>query len=385
MKKLVRIDRLTDAQKAQMAPWAEKWIEIGLRTGEMDYESFVAGISAAYGFAGLAWHGNVVRVSSPLALALAAPVADYLIRKYKQPECRTTAMVSAVDDAVDGAVGGAVRVAVGDAVGGAVGVAVRGAVRDAVRDAVDGAVGGAVRVAVGGAVRVAVDDAVRAYIKNNWYNYLGGQFLVGGWYYGNAYVTFFRDICHLQLSADISARMSAYEQINTSACWSYPARDFVMVCERPAFIHLEKTANSHRLHCATGPSIAWPDGWSLYHWHGTAIPGDWIIKPESLDAKTALNWPNIEQRRAAAEIIGWAKILDAMNAEVIDADPNPQVGTLLEVDLPDSGKERFLRVKCGTGRDFVLGVPRSTETALEANLRTYRLSGGRDLLPEVRT
>ena len=31
-----RIDKLTDAQRARMDEWADRWIEVGLRTGPAD-------------------------------------------------------------------------------------------------------------------------------------------------------------------------------------------------------------------------------------------------------------------------------------------------------------------------------------------------------------
>ena len=49
------------------------------------------------------------------------------------------------------------------------------------------------------------------------------------------------------------------------------------------------------------------------------------------------------------------------------------VGELLEVDLPNSPDEHFLKVLCGTGREFVLPVHPGARTALEANARTYRM------------
>jgi hypothetical protein len=87
--------------------------------------------------------------------------------------------------------------------------------------------------------------------------------------------------------------------------------------------------------------------------------------------------PQIEQRRAAAEIIGWSRVLNAMSARVINRDGDPQIGTLLEVDLPDAPKSRFLRVRCGTGRDFCLPVPREIDTALAANAWTYGVEADR--------
>jgi hypothetical protein len=84
-----------------------------------------------------------------------------------------------------------------------------------------------------------------------------------------------------------------------------------------------------------------------------------------------LSWPNIEQRRAAAEILGWAKILDALKAKSIDKDSDPQIGELFVADLPDSPGQKFLRVRCGTGRDFCLPVAPHLMTALAANAWTF--------------
>jgi len=54
----------------------------------------------------------------------------------------------------------------------------------------------------------------------------------------------------------------------------------------------------------------------------------------------------------------------------------PRFGTAPANDLaelPREGPARFLYVRCGTGRDFVLRVPPAVETALAANAWTYRL------------
>jgi hypothetical protein len=101
------------------------------------------------------------------------------------------------------------------------------------------------------------------------------------------------------------------------------------------------------------------------------VPEEWIISRESLTPEIALKWKNLEQRRAACEILGWVNILNKLDAEIIDKDSDPQIGTLLEVELPDSGKERFLKVTCGTGREFALAMPKHVKTALEGNAWTY--------------
>lgn len=147
-------------------------------------------------------------------------------------------------------------------------------------------------------------------------------------------------------------------------------------------------------HSATGPSFRWRDGFFQYHWRGTAVPQTWIEHPETIDIRSVIFEPNAERRRTAIEILGWLKILDFLQARVVDENSDPQIGTLLEADLPDPNGQsahqqqtmvaRFLRVRCGTGRDFVLSVPREMKTALEANAWTFSIQPN-EFKPEVRT
>lgn len=138
-----------------------------------------------------------------------------------------------------------------------------------------------------------------------------------------------------------------------------------------------------RIHCEKGPAIVWGKT-KQYWWHGTEVPKEWILDPGSVDPTLTLNHPNIEERRALCDILGWDKVIAQLNPTSIDKDMDPEIGELLEVNLPDSGKERFLRVLCGTGRTFVLPVPREMKSAHQANAWTYGLNIT-DLVPEIRT
>ncbi len=139
-------------------------------------------------------------------------------------------------------------------------------------------------------------------------------------------------------------------------------------------------------HCENGPSHQWRDGWKIYHWHGVAIPAEWVENKASLSAKIALTWENIEQRRCAIAILGWTEILREVQGVVLDHDSDPEIGDLIEADLPDVGKVRLLRVLCGTGREFAIPVPLHIRTALEGQAWTYGYDDARLFKkPEVRT
>jgi len=191
-----------------------------------------------------------------------------------------------------------------------------------------------------------------------------------------AIVAFFREVHGWKIpeSFEIQERLAK----SCGHVWSY--KNVLAISDRPKEIHRDAEG---RLHNENGPSISWRDGWSLYHWHGVSIPKEWVTgAPPS--AKKALTWENIEQRRVACEIVGWKNILKELDAKLIDEDGDPEIGILLEAEIPDSGREKFLQVRCGTGRDFVLPVPRHLKTALAANAWTWGLKK-REYKPEVRT
>jgi hypothetical protein len=69
----------------------------------------------------------------------------------------------------------------------------------------------------------------------------------------------------------------------------------------------------------------------------------------------------------------------------VDENPDPQIGILLELQLPDLDKpSRFVRVKCGTGRTFAVCVPDFIETAHEGQAWMSGLDVDHFTKPEFR-
>lgn len=169
------------------------------------------------------------------------------------------------------------------------------------------------------------------------------------------------------------AKYSGWMVAHQKVCWA---------SDRHSFVKLD---NEGRLHCDNGPSIAYSDGFKVYSWRGTVVPRKWIEDKGSLSAKEALGQENAELRRSACEILGWHNILKELDAKTINADKDPQVGKLVEVNIPDAGLARFLLVLCGTGREFALPVPNEMRTAIEAQAWTWGLDTEEFVKPEVRT
>jgi len=168
--------------------------------------------------------------------------------------------------------------------------------------------------------------------------------------------------------------------------WYAAYDDLCIVTNRPKHMRFD---DQGRLHCDHGPAILYQDGWDVHAWHGIQIPRTWM-DGKTLTATRALGQTNIEKRRVACEIVGWDNILRQLDAITVDKDANPQIGTLLRVDIPGltnqwrSGDDLFLRVECGTGRTFAIPVPPGMRTAREANAWTYGIAAN-DYDPEVRT
>ena len=185
---------------------------------------------------------------------------------------------------------------------------------------------------------------------------------VGGnqWAGWCAYLSFFDRVAGLDLPQYAAWRH--YESMALHGGPRFEHARFWIVCDFPIVVRQD---DAHRPHCASGPQLAWRDGFATWYWRGTAVPREWIEHPESIDPQLALTHENSEMRRVVAEIVGWDKVLDRLDPMTINEDKDPTIGTLLEVTI-EGERERFLRVLCGTGRTFALPVPPTMKSALAA-------------------
>lgn len=192
-----------------------------------------------------------------------------------------------------------------------------------------------------------------------------------------AFYDVFRTACNIEACNDLSNLMELAEHCG----WWLAFDEVVVLTRKPTEISLDAEG---LLHSESGCAIKYKDGQGVSAWHGTRVPREWIEDPTSITTEIALKWENIEQRRAACEIVGWDNVISQLNPVTIDKDGDDEVGELIEVQIPDIGKERFLRVKCGTGRWFALPVPPEMKTALDANCWTYGIDKV-DFKPDFRT
>ena len=337
------INSLTQEQIDSFPAYVEKWLTIGLSTEPLDFERAKAAVIKCYEIAELPPPKYFYRFESPYSAAMAAT------------------LLKSTGAQVWDQVWAQVWDQVGDQVGAQVGAQVWAQVWDQVR----AQVGAQVWAQVGAQVRAQVWDQVGAQV----YGAHDSEWLA------------FYDFMLSELKIKECKKLNGLMELARYCGWWAPYENAVILQDRPSKIKFD---DQKRLHSEDGPSIEYRDGFSVYSWHGTRIPEAWIKSPNELTPEIALTHENVEQRRAACEILGWETILNKLNAITIDRDEDPLVGELVEVDIPEIGREKFLRVTCGTGRKFALPVPPEMKTALQSNAWTYGLDGC-EYNPEIRT
>lgn len=179
----------------------------------------------------------------------------------------------------------------------------------------------------------------------------------------------FYDCLHQELKIKNCAKLSGLMEFAKHSGWALLFDELIVLTHKPIQIKLNE---QDVLHCEDDLAIKFRDGTGVAAWRGTRIPAEWIFNKTTITPKVLLHWENIEQRRAACEIIGWAETLKLLNSTIIDEDEDKSIGTLLEVEIPDIGTEKFLLVVDPNTNKFVgLPVPPEMKTALQANSWTY--------------
>jgi hypothetical protein len=168
--------------------------------------------------------------------------------------------------------------------------------------------------------------------------------------------------------------------------WIVPLKDHCFVSAKLA--HVRYNADG-QIHAEKSPALEYPDGWGVAVFQGQQIPLKWLENPPS--ASEMLSWPNVDQRQAGCELLGWHNILEELDSVSIDKHENPEIGELLKVTMVDpedsseTSEELFLRYRCPTQRTFATLVTDSqAQTAQQAQNWMQQIPEGLDYAPAFR-
>ncbi|OUL20862.1 hypothetical protein BV378_28635 [Nostoc sp. RF31YmG] len=134
-----------------------------------------------------------------------------------------------------------------------------------------------------------------------------------------------------------------------------------IVCDRPRKISLD---TENRLHAEGEPVIVFSDGWHTgYYYHGVKLPEKYgKLHPHEWQAQWLLEEDNAELRRVLIQAIGYDRICEQLQAQVIDS---WQEYTLLRIDADvDVEPIHLLKMTCpSTAKIHTLRVPPQINSA----------------------
>ena len=166
-----------------------------------------------------------------------------------------------------------------------------------------------------------------------------------------------------------------YKKLLESGIYELVVMDgLCVVCSMPKV----KQDSNKRLHCETGPAATWRDGFSMWYYHGMAVPRHWIENRGSITAEEIKKESNAEKRRALRDLMGTEKYYDALGGvNELDRDTDDQGNEMIlyeskEEDSVVNKKIQYLEVLCpSTMRKYVLYPTKQCSNVWDAKASTF--------------
>jgi hypothetical protein len=177
-----------------------------------------------------------------------------------------------------------------------------------------------------------------------------------------SFYSYFRDVCGLVQETEPLEGLFALAE---TCGWIAPFEGICFASEKHNVCKLDER---QRTHCADGPAIAFPNGDSIYVYHGVEVPS-WVIEekhritPETIDAEE-----NSEVKRVMVELYGIDKYILDSGAEPVQHDrfgelyakevggrPVKIIKLIDSTPMPDGVSKTYFKI-----------VPPEMETAHEA-------------------
>jgi hypothetical protein len=175
-----------------------------------------------------------------------------------------------------------------------------------------------------------------------------------------------------QNGLDVS-ELDAVMEVAQCCGWWWPFDDVCVLTDRCAVLACDERG---RLHAPDGPAVVYPDGWTIYAWHGVAVQAAAILRPELITVGEIQGEANVEVRRVLLERYGFDRYVANTGAMPIHAD---ETGTLYRCEM--AGDEPLVVVSVlnsttdgdGSRARYVLRVPPDMTEARQAVAWTFGL------------
>jgi hypothetical protein len=360
-------DVLTDEQAALLEQYRSRWNAARLSTKPVDRPAAEEAVEMAYRAAGLALPDSIVWCGGPIEIlrsresvrrgvSIGAPVCYPLVHRMREQADRAIAQSSSPNAIA--------RVCKGiDPVG-----------PDVVSAAVKRVISRGVRrpgQSVWSRLRRTISSAMD--LRTTWLGrQISDDFICSqeelGWLGAYEYLN---DACGLKRETE---SLRGLCQIGANVGWIVPYANICWLAERHNIIQLDARG---RLHCPTGPALAYPDGWFLHAWKGIEVPPGIIDDPRTITIAMIDRERDMFVRRCMIEILTPERFIAMGGASRVAQDEcgilwrrywgGMDIWTAVEVVNGTAGAD-------GIRRRYFLQVPPDIRTARGAVAWTYGLS-----------
>lgn len=371
--------KLTDEHRAQLRPWADRWIKNALRTdpmNEYDKGILMESMKGLYKAANMKPPKEVLFVASPFAMRFLAGFKagvmhlasgkktndsmGYIERLTEFQEELEVEWVMNTESHVDAH--GTRKVldrprslrASGSEVNSPTADANEFRTPDSLWYQYPGDIKGEALKLVGSEKQEWLIQCV----KDSWKLVNGGN-QWSGWV---CYLSFFRHIVKLGLD------YSKWDHYEKAAIHGGPRAmhpDFAIISDFPRTL---KVDDQLRPHNESGPFCEWADGSALFAVHGVRVPR-WIIQDKKrLSVENIKAQADAEIRRVMIELYGWGNYLKESGAKIVDMDSLTLEGSAARCLMVDSfGDKVLIGTDGSTKRVYSMPVPREVETCKQAH------------------
>jgi hypothetical protein len=169
-------------------------------------------------------------------------------------------------------------------------------------------------------------------------------------------------------------KLAGLWEVSQSAGWWLPHEKICWVSERHHILNRDELG---RLHCSNGPALSYPDGWSIWAWHGVRCDKSIIENPDTITPAMIEKEKNAEVRRVLIERYGFDHYLRDGGFKHDQAD---DFGNLYRKKVPNEPDLVFVRVVNSTAepdgsfKEYVLPVRSTVKTAHEAVASSFGLT-----------
>jgi hypothetical protein len=139
----------------------------------------------------------------------------------------------------------------------------------------------------------------------------------------------FYDFMQTELELDCCKPLNPLMELAQHVSFWWPFEKVCIASAKPTVINMV----NGRLHCETGPSVEFADGFAVYSLNGIRVPKDVVMTPaDQLDAHLILKERNAEIRREIVRKVGILRIVESLGGETISKEGNYE---LLLLNLGD--------------------------------------------------